>query len=491
MLMKGVYMKKLISCLLVVMMLISVASAFAYADSLEFVEVDNALREFLKETDLKTEDIVLQSQVADKKADLLIHVDGNNLHLVSRNDGVEDSHIQLNPMGIYMGTADAVTLLRYATVTTVMQEITKAVDTMMEEAAKSIPQEQLPTQMEIKEAIARMAILSSAVAAKEQADAATLTSAAMAFADKFKPEYILDVKEDGGDVEISLRSEAFATALAQAMDELMLNHALAELVDQEAALNGGTTFADLQKDWLTNREAYLEAARSIESTDSISENGHWTSHFQIGEEASAVKILICDMDAWINAEDGKAEAIVAMGFKNEDPFMVYEFATNPSYYWERLSSGDSKSEVYYDIEDNRISGGKVLTVVDGNEELRASFGPDYLNMRGPKGGISTSVRETWTGKTRYELVAETADGAEATTTLDFYKDYDGLVCELYSNVSDQSAAYRITRIDKVDLEDLSASKNITEITVDSINAELENILKLAAPGQMAAANAGK
>ena len=46
--MKGVYMKKLISCLLVVMMLISVASAFAYADSLEFVEVDNALREFLK-----------------------------------------------------------------------------------------------------------------------------------------------------------------------------------------------------------------------------------------------------------------------------------------------------------------------------------------------------------------------------------------------------------------------------------------------------------
>ena len=132
------FFRKLISCLLVVMMLISVASAFAYADSLEFVEEDNALREFLKETDLKTEDIVLQSQVADKKADLLIHVDGNNLHLVSRNDGVDDSHIQLNPMGIYMGTADAVTLLRYATVTTVMQEITKAVDTMMEEAAKSI-----------------------------------------------------------------------------------------------------------------------------------------------------------------------------------------------------------------------------------------------------------------------------------------------------------------------------------------------------------------
>ena len=216
-------MKKLISCLLVVMMLFSVASAFAYAESLEFVEEDNALREFLKDIDLKTEDIVLQSQEGDKESDLLIHVDGNTLHLVSRSNGVEDSHIQLTPTGIYLGSADAATLLRYATVTTVMQEITKAVDTMMEQAAQSIPQEQLPSQKEIKEAIAQMAILSSAVAAKEQADAATLTSAAMAFADKFKPEYILDVKEDGGNVEISLRSEAFATALAEAMDELMLN----------------------------------------------------------------------------------------------------------------------------------------------------------------------------------------------------------------------------------------------------------------------------
>ena len=223
----------------------------------------------------------------------------------------------------------------------------------------------------------------------------------------------------------------------------------------------------------------------------ISENGHWVSHFQIGEEASAVKILICDMDAWINAESGKAEAIVTMGFKNEDPFMVYELVTNPSYYWERLSSGDSKSEVYYEIEDNRISSGKVITVLDGKEELRASFGPNYMSMKGPKGGISTSVRETWTGKTRYELVAETAEGAEATITLDFYKEYNGLVCELYSDASDQSAMYRITRIDKVDVDDLSASKNITEITVDKIYAELENILKLVAPEQMAAANASK
>ena len=474
-------MKKLISCLLVVMMLFSVASAFAYAESLEFVEEDNALREFLKDIDLKTENIVLQSQEGDKESDLLIHVDGNTLHLVSRSNGVEDSHIQLTPTGIYLGSADAATLLRYATVTTVMQEITKAVDTMMEQAAQSIPQEQLPSQKEIKEAIAQMAILSSAVAAKEQADAATLTSAAMAFADKFKPEYILDVKEDGGNVEISLRSEAFATALAEAMDELMLNPALAKLVDQEAAVNGGTTFAELQKDWLANREAYLEAARSIESTDMISENGHWVSHFQIGEEASAVKILICDMDAWINAESGKAEATVAMGFKNEDPFMVYELVTNPSYYWERLSSGDSKSEVYYEIEDNRISSGKVITVLDGKEELRAAFAPDYLYMRGPKGGISTSVRETWTGKTRCELVVETAKGERATITSDFYKDGDSLVWELYSDGSDQSAMYRISRIDRADIEDLSASKNIKEVTVETLSSELENILKMAAP----------
>ena len=483
-------MKKLISCLLVVVMLFSVASAFAFAETLEFAETENALSEFLMETDLKTQDIVLQSQEGDQDSDLLIRVEGGNLHLVSRENGVEKSHVQLNAAGAYLAdaAADSVTMIRHSTISTVMQEFSKALDSALEQAAKSIPQEeQALTQAEIKQTIDQIALLANVEMAQEQADAATLTSAAMAFYSKFKPEYILDVKEDDGDVQISLRSEAFATALAEAMDELMMDPALAELVDREAALEGGATFEEYQKDWLTNRAAILEAARSIESTDTLTENGHYTSNFKIGEEFSAIKIFHCDTDAWINAEDGKAEAVVAMGFEKEDPFMVYEFIVNPYYYWERLSSGNSKSELYYEIEDNRITSGNVLTVIDGNEELRADFGLDHVNVKGPNGGISSSVRETWTGKTRYQLVAETADGAEATVTADFYEDGDSLVCELYSNLSDQSAIYKISRVDKADIPDLSVSKNLTEITVDSINAEFENLLKLMAPETMAAA----
>ena len=37
---------------------------------------------------------------------------------------------------------------------------------------------------------------------------------------------------------------------------------------------------------------------------------------------------------------------------------------------------------------------------------------------------------------------------------------------------------KLSRIDKIDIADLSASENINEITVDQINAELENLLKL-------------
>ncbi len=486
-------MKKLISCLLVVVMLFSVASAFAFAETLEFAETENALSEFLMETDPKTQDIVLQSQTGDETTDLLIRLDGDNLHLVSRVNGVEKSHVQLNAAGAYLADADAntVSMIRYSTISTVMQEFSKAIDSALEQAAQSIPQEQVLTQVEVKQTIDQLALLAVAEQAQEQADANTLTSAAMAFYSKFKPEYILDVKEDDGDVQISLRSEAFATALAEAMDELMMDPALAELVDREAMLEGGATFAEYQKDWLTNREAILEAARSIESTEELTENGHYTSKFKIGEEFSAIKIFHCDTDAWINAEDGKAEAVITMGFEKEDPFMVYEFIVNPYYYWEKLSSGESKSELYYEIEDNRITSGNVLTVIDGNEELRADFGLDHVNVKGPKGGISTSVRETWTGKTRYQLVAETADGAEATVTADFYEDGDSLVCELYSNVSDQTEMFTISRVDKADIPDLSVSKNLTEITVDSINAEFENLLKLMAPETAAAAQASK
>ena len=155
------------------------------------------------------------------------------------------------------------TLLRYATVTTILEDIVKDLNSMLDEAIKSIPEEELPTKKEIKEAVNELGIVASVMEAQDQADAVTLSSAAVAFADKFKPEYILDVKGDEGSVEISLRSEAFATALAEAMDELMMNPDIAELVNRKAEAKGGKTFAKIQKDWLVNREAILEAIRSI------------------------------------------------------------------------------------------------------------------------------------------------------------------------------------------------------------------------------------
>ena len=88
-------MKKLISCLLAVMMLCTAVSAFAEA----LVEKSTALTKFLDETDLQTKDLALQVQSGDKVSDLVIRLDGDNLHLVSRNDNVEDGHIQLNPTG--------------------------------------------------------------------------------------------------------------------------------------------------------------------------------------------------------------------------------------------------------------------------------------------------------------------------------------------------------------------------------------------------------
>ena len=470
-------MKKLISCLLVVMMLLTAASAFAESSGLGRFGKSNALTKFLKETDYATKDIALQAQSGDSTADLVIRVDGDNYHFVSRNNNVEDSHIQLNPTGIYVNAEDNVTLLRYATVTTVMEDIVKGVDSMLEEAVKSIPADKLPTEAEVQKAVKKLTVLAAAVNAQEQADSATLSAAAMSFANKFKPEYILDVKQEDGRVQINLRSEAYATALAEAMDELMLNPALAELVDRKAALTGDKSFAAYQKNWIANREATLEAIRTIQSTETIDENGHWVSHFQIGEEASAVKILVYDSDAWIDAENGNAVITAALGFKNEDPFLVYELAVDQYSYREKLSSGDSYTDVQAYFEDNNISSAKVVSVIEGAEWMRMEAGPDYLYMRGPKGGISTSVRETWTGKTRYELVAETADGKEASVTVDFYEDGDSLVCELYSGESDQSAMFKISRIDRVDIQDLSASENINEITVEQIEGELESLLK--------------
>ncbi|MBR2855154.1 MAG: hypothetical protein IKE81_12600 [Clostridia bacterium] len=473
-------MKKLISCLLVVMMLITAVSAFAEPSGTGRFGNSDIVRRFLKETDRNTKDIALQVQSGNKGADLVIRVDGDNLHLVTRTNAVEDSHVQLNPTGVYLSADGNVTLLRYATVTTVVQDIVKQVDEMLEQIAQSIPEEALPTEAEMKNAINQMSALASAVKAQEQADAITLSSAAMALVNKFKPEYILDLKEQDGSVEISLRSEAFATALAEALDEMMSNPDLAELVDRQAAISGGKPFSSYQKDWLKYREATLEAVRSIKSTDTVDEDGHWVSHFQIGEELSEKKVLMCDTDTWINAESDVAEIRASMGFKNENPFLIYQLSVTPSSYSEKMISGDSMTEIRTEIDDGQPSRGYILTVIEGKEEMRVEFGPDYLYMKGPKGGISTSVRETWSGKTRYELVAETADGKEASIILDFYQDGDSLVCELYSGESDQSATFKISRIDKIDIADLSAAENINEITVDQINAGLESLLKLAA-----------
>ena len=477
-------MKRIISCMLVVMMLIMAASAFAESDGIGRFGKSNALTKFIKATDAKTQDIALQVQSGDASADLVIRADGDKLHFVTRANGVEDGHVQFDPNGVYVSADGSVTLLRYATVSTVLSDISKEVDAMLEEAVKNLPEEKEPTKEEIakaekalQKAVNELAILASAAEAQEQADAATLSAAAVSFANKFKPEYILDVKEEGGRVQIDLRSEAYASALADAMDELMMNPALAELVDRQAALTGEKGFAAYQKQWAANREATLAAIRTMQSTDVIDENGHWVSHFQIGEEQSAIKILVCDTDSWIDPENGYADITATLGFKGEAPFLVYQLAVDQYAYHEKLSSGDSYTDVQMSFADGKISSGKVVTEIEGQEWMRAEVGEDYFYMKGQNGGISTSVRETWTGKTRYELVAESADGKEATVTVDFYEYGDSLVCELYTSESDQSATFKISRIDKLDIPDLNASEKIDEITAEKIEGELTNLLK--------------
>ncbi|MER2144236.1 MAG: hypothetical protein ABS888_10565, partial [Eubacteriales bacterium] len=335
----------------------------------------------------------------------VIRVDGDNLHFVTRNNSVEDGHVQLNPTGLYLDSEGKVTLLRYATVTTVLQDVLKELDAIMEEAIKSIPEEEIPSEAEIDKALDEMGILADTVEGQAQADAATLSTAAFAFANNFKPENILDVKQEMGTLEISLRSDAYASAMADAMDELMSNPDLAELVNRQ-----GGAFSKVQEDWALNREAVLDAIRSIKSTESIDEDGHAVSHFQIGEDTEGSKVLMCDTDAWINAENDEADITVSIGFKDEDPIMVHELAVEQDSYREKLTSGDSMTEVRMELEDGAFNSGNVLTVIEGNEALRAEFGPHYMFMRGPKGSVSATVRETWTGKTRYELNAETAEG---------------------------------------------------------------------------------
>jgi len=349
-------MKKLISCLLVVMMLVSVASAFA--ESSDLTIKNKAVLKFLNETDRETKDIALQIQSKEEVDDVVIRFDNDNLHLVPRHNGVEQSHIHLTPAGIYVGSADKVTLLRYDTIVTIVDDFAKEVVGLLEQIVKNIPAQAIPSDAEINETVNHLATLATEVAAQEASDSIIVASAAMSFASKFKPEYILDVKDDQGSVEISLRSEAFASAFADAVDELMTNPSLAKLVDRKAAEQGGKTFAEAQVEWLKYREETLNALRSIESTEKVEENGHWVSHFQIGEELSAVKILACDMDSWIDAENGELETKTTLGFKNEEPLLVYEFAVSPYSYREKLTAGgDSLAEVKLSVQDNQISDG--------------------------------------------------------------------------------------------------------------------------------------
>ena len=481
--------KKLISCLLAVIMLFTVAGGFAeeYA-----AKVDNALVEFLKETDMSTKDLALQIQSGDENSDLVIRIDGTTLHLVSRQNGNENGHVQLNPTGIYAKEGDGVTMIKFTTLTKVLEDVLNTVNNLLDEAAKSLAAESKVSNEQVQQAVAQLNILAKAAAAQEQADAMTVSSAATTFADKFKPEYILDVKEEDGKVEINLRADAFATAFADALDSLMSNADLAELIDRKAAANNGKTFAEYQREWAENREETLAKLRSIESFDKVEENGHWTSHFQIGEENSETKIMIWDTDSWIDAEEGELETKATLSFKDEDPLLVYELEVSPDNYSEKMTADKDFVESQFSFaEDGRITEGYLNARIDDKDELNLDFDEDHFNIKGPKGGLSTSVRETWTGKIRYEIFFESAEGQEASFIIDFYEDGDSLVCELKNDGNGESAVFKVSRIDRIDMADLAAAENINEITVENIISGIETILKLMAPAGTATTEAAK
>jgi hypothetical protein len=45
--------------------------------------------------------------------------------------------------------------------------------------------------------------------------------------------------------------------------------------------------------------------------------------------------------------------------------------------------------------------------------------------------------------------------------------------------------FKLSRIDRIDIEDLSAAENVTELTEETLKAEFENILKTVLPAQTA------
>ena len=477
--------KAILFSLLVVMALFTVVSVFA--EPAAAVEKGNVLTKFLDETDSAKKDLALQNQYGDDVTDLVIHVDGEDLHLIGRNNNVVTSHVQLNPNGIYMSTGDTVTLVRYGTVSTLLQDIIKVSDSLIEHSTPSTTVTVVIPEKDLKDAVNELVTVAAAVERQEQADAATLSAAAMAFAGHFKPENILNTEEGWGTVEFSLRSEAFADAFADAIDEMMSNPALAELVDRKAALEGGRTFAELQAEWMLNREAWIEEIKTMKSEDSISEDGHLTSHFEIGEDSEETKPFVYDMDAWIDPEDNEAEIAVNLGLKDTHPVMEYELAVDPDSYSEKLTSGNSWTDIAMDLEENKVVSAEINVVLDGEDTMNVDFGRDHLYMKGPKGGISTTVRETWDDKLRFELFAENVEGEEASIVVDFYEEEDSLVSELNIDDSDRSAMFKLSRIDKLDVEDLTASDKIDEITVEKVYAELENLIKMLMPANAAEA----
>lgn len=455
-------MKKLVSCLLVVMMLLGVMSAFA-----EPAQEKNVLEKFLDETDLKTKDLALQYQSGDATSEFVLRQDGENIHIVSRANGIENSHIELTPIGIYGGNKDSAIMIRYTTIMKILQDI-----------VKSVKEEKLPGKASLSEQdMEAVDALATAAVEQAQADGTVIGTAAVEFLSKFKPEYILDVKNEDGTVTVTIRSEALATATGEAVDGLMSNPALAEVVDRWAAMEGGKSFAERQKDWLLNREATLETIRTIVSQDTVSDDGHIVSHFEIGEKTENSKPLVCDLDAWIDAENNEAEVTYKMGYADEDSFLVYETTVNPDYYSEKLTSGEDVAEVEFNLTEGRITSGKLYVAEKGEEQINLDFSQTHMNLRGPKGGISTSVRETWTGKLRYEMYIETAEGKEGNLIIDFYEDDDALICDIRSSESEHTDTFRLVRVDKVEMDELTKSAKCVEITEDVINKVIDMVIK--------------
>lgn len=485
-------MKKMISCLLALMMLLTASSAFGA--SLEELEFDNHLMEFLGKTDWETQDIAMQFQLESNTADVVIRPTGEKLHIVTRNNGVEESHIQLEPSGLYIGAKGAGILLRTSTLFTVEQDIIKAVEAFLTEIEKSIPADQVPDEAELSKYIAQLSEQAAAAQTQEQADAATVSAAAVAFADNFRADDILEVKEEAGSVEITLRADAFAASLGAALDELFANPDIEALMERRTTRTGKKSYAELKADWEKNREAALEIVRNIQSSDKIDENGHWTSTFQISEDAESGKALVCNADTWIDTELDVFVTNIQLGQKDEEAKLVYELAVSPYYYGEKMTLGDSYTELTLTgFEKDKFGGkGKLATVINGKEELSAEFSPEALYVWGPTGGFSITARETWTGKTRYEMHVANAEGETSGLVVDFYEEEDSMICEMRNSETAPAAQIKFGRIDKINIDDLSGMANLTEITAEMIEQELMNIMQSLLPAPAAAeAEAGK